>query len=126
MSDFQDKPVKAIKQRRQGVRMSALELLHEFFIRHLWYSDKANAAGGSCRVRDNGLVMHAPFNPFPEAHPSPEARGLVHYNVPVRLSVCTTAQKIFNLGSAASEVLRRFFRTDKAGALLQGLSSRHY
>jgi len=72
MSDFQDKPVKAIKQRRQGVRMSALELLHEFFTRHLWYSDKANAAGGSCRVRDNGLVMHAPFNPFSEAHPSPK------------------------------------------------------
>ena len=57
-SDLQDKPVKAIKQRRQGIRMPVAKLLHHVFVSHFGYSDSLNPEGGSRRVWDNGWVMH--------------------------------------------------------------------
>jgi hypothetical protein len=63
-SDFQDEPVKTIKQNRQGIRVSLAKLFHYVFVSHVGHGHDRNAEGGSRRFWDNRLVMHARCNPL--------------------------------------------------------------
>ena len=61
-SNFQDEPMKAVEQNRQGVWMPVAELLHEVFVGHVRAPDNRHTQGRTRRLWGNGLVIQAqPF-----------------------------------------------------------------